>query len=117
MGLEIKKLAAFDCDLEGWQPESASDAWLDVTMGIGVVGEDGLNWFNVTVASTVAAAARGESESRKGLLVSPRVADGDSIRELLHEVVQQCVGLNWDASVNHLCQRFDWEYENYQPDA
>jgi len=113
MELEIKKLAAFDCDLRNWKPD-APGAWLDVTVGVGVAGEDGLNWFNVTVASEEAAALRGEVGSRKGLLVCREVTGGESVREALQHVVRSCTAPSWKESVQLLCRFFDWEYEDYQ---
>ncbi len=116
MELEIKKLAAFDCDLEDWQP-AAVDAWLDVTLGVGVRGQDGINWFNVVVASVEAAKARGETRSRKGVLVSSGIDGGPSVREVLDEVVRSCAATSWEQSVKLLCRHFDWEYEDYREES
>ena len=117
MELEIKRLAAFDFRLDDWAPSDAAEAWLGVTLGVGVSGEEGLNWFNVTVASPAAAATRNESGSRKGLVVSELAQSGSGIRQVLVELVGRCTAHDWDSSVALLRQHLEWEYENYVADT
>lgn len=113
MRLEIKKLAAFEVELDDWAPPSRSDAWIDLTLGVGVAEEPGLNWFNVSVATPEAAASRRESGSRMGLLVSEDANSGSGVRKTLETAVARCCRPTWEASVEQLRQVFEWEYENY----
>jgi hypothetical protein len=113
---EIKGIFSDDIhspDREGWIPDDPKQIYIPLTLSIGKVGEAAADLFSIVVATP--SAIQGRPERRGSKLLVVQEYDWPEIRATLQRWVAQCEGPSWEATVDCLRRRFDWEYEGMGP--
>ena len=107
---EIKGITCADVqDWEAWQQADPQQIFLGLELSIGPIGEHRSDLFQIVVATPQSIDGRLDRRNSKLLIVQQY--DGTEIRKTLDRWVSECEQPDWDATVNCLRRRFDWEYE------
>jgi hypothetical protein len=106
-------------DFLGWQAFAAApheEPWDDFgwfMLGIGPLGEEGSDLFQVLV-TTPAAIPRLEADKRRRMFIVDSF-EPDSLAHTLRDYVASISGLSWMDIVRQLQRTMHWEYEEMRP--
>jgi Immunity protein 8 len=113
------KLKAQDCTdhdpIELWQPPEPDqvDYWL--CLHIGSDESPGADLFYVRVISEAAAKALDPGEIDRSKSIVLPAYSWDAVMRAVDDILLGCKEGSWEEVAAQLSQKFDWEFENYQP--
>jgi hypothetical protein len=113
------QLKAQDCadhdPIETWESADPTrvDYWL--CLHIGPAGQPGADLFYVNVLSETAARQINAEDlaQRKKIIVKDYSWNG--VMRAVNDILLQIEGSSWPEVAQKLSEKFDWEFENYQP--
>jgi hypothetical protein len=117
--LELRSIVSGDIRrLRTWVPASPAEVYVQVTIGIGEAGMEGVHFFKLMVATPeglneVAHAFPNHDLPDRNLLVF-RSYSWEALVQRLERIVNRCCRPTWDESVHCLERFFEWEYEDHQ---
>src|SRR5579871_3738684 len=110
MRTEIKGITCADIEhWETWQPDDPQEVFLALELSIGPIGSDASDLFQIVVATPQS--LNGRPDRRKCKLFVVQHYDGVEIRNTFDRWLKECERPDWEATVDCLRCRFDWEYD------
>jgi hypothetical protein len=113
------QLKAQDCSdhdpIEAWRPTDAADVDYWLCLHIGPADERGAELFYVNVLSEAAARRLPPDQlARRKKIIVPDYS-WPAVMSAVDDILRGVQGATWGELARKLAERFDWEFDNYQP--
>lgn len=92
-----------------WRPDNPKQVYIPLELSIGEIGKEGTDLFQLVVATPEA--IQGRPERRRDKLLVVQTYDWQEVRATLEQWVTECEKPSWEATVNCLRRRFEWEFD------
>jgi len=117
MKAELKNIISFDIDekLEQWKPFDKTDFEITLKLTIGIVGENGGDYFDVDIYSYktyIKFFNKPNNTLEKGIIILEEY-NYSNIKSEIIGIISKCENDNWLSIANCLSKKFNWEFENY----
>ena len=119
--MTIPQLKGFDCvdydPIDEWRPSSDAEVYYSLCLHIGPLDEEGADLFYVDVATPQAINELnlGKRMSERGIVVNPY--SWENVLQEVRNILERCVGDDWNQQSELLSKHLNWEFENYRPYA